>query len=109
MSPPPGRAPAPPRPPEPVTGRPWVAVALAVVATVLLTQVVAVACGALLTEVGARRAAYLVVSAGFLVAALVWFVRRSGGVHGPDARPGPVPLAGCVLLAWLVSTVVLFA
>ena len=84
-------------------------VTLAVVATVLLTQVVAVACGALLAEVGARRVAYLVVSAGFLVVALVWILRRSGAVHGPGAQLGPVPLAGCVLLAWLVSTVALFA
>ena len=84
-------------------------VALAVVATVLLTQVVAVACGALLAEVGARRVAYLVVSVGFLVVAVVWILRRSGAVQGSGSHLGPVPLAGCVLLAWLVSTVALFA
>ena len=90
--------------------RSWLVLALAVVATVVLTQVVAVACGAVLDDVGTRRVAYLVATVALLVAALVWFVRRAraGAPGAPDVRPAPAVLAGCVTAAWLASTVVLF-
>ena len=85
--------------------RPWLVLALVVVATVVLTQVVALACGAVLTGVAARRVAYLTVSAGLLVAAAVWFLRR---MDGSGARPAPLLLAGCVATTWSIATVALF-
>ena len=94
-----------PSAPRPAAGRGWPALALAVVATVVLTQVVAVASGALLTGVTARRAAYLVVSAGLLAAATTGYLR---GTEGASSRPAPVVLAGCVAVTWLVATVLLF-
>lgn len=94
-----------PSAPGSAAGRGWLVLALAVVATVVLTQVVAVASGALLTGVAARRAAYLVVSAGMLVAATAGYLR---GAEGASSRPVPVVLAGCVAVTWLIATVVLF-
>jgi len=84
--------------------RPWLVLALAVVATAVLTQVVAVACGAVLTGVAARRVAYATVSVGLLVPTTLWFVRRT---DGSGARPAPILLAGCVAATWLIATVAL--
>jgi serine/threonine protein kinase len=82
-------------------GAGWVEPVVAVLATVVMTQVVAVACGALLTDVAARRAAYVVASLAVLVAGLGWFARTAG-----RHRASVVALA-CGA-AWSVATVVLF-
>lgn len=88
-----------------IGGRLWLRLLSAVVATIVLTQVVAVASGALLTEVAARRIAYVVVSVGVLAAATTWFLRRP---DRPNAGPGPALLAASVALTWSVATVLLF-
>jgi hypothetical protein len=86
---------------------------LAVVATVVLTQAVAVASGALLTGVTARRVAYLAVSAVLLAAAIAWYGRRAQASdpdpdRDPGARPAPILLAACVAVTWLAATILLF-
>ena len=82
---------------------PAVLAALAAVATFVMTQVVAVACGALLSEVSARRAAYLAVSLAVLAAGIVGLARA-----GPAGR-SRVWVGGTPAVAvWAVSTVVLF-
>jgi hypothetical protein len=104
-SPLPGAPGAPDRPVGERRGRPpWLVLALTVVATVVMTQLVAVASGAVLGGVTARRAAYVGVSLVVTVAAVLWVARR----RAADARPGPTAVAVCALAAWLVSTVVLF-
>jgi hypothetical protein len=109
VSPPGPSGPVPSEPAALASGstvwRQWLVLALAVAATVVLTQVVAVVCGALLTGVTARRVAYVVVSAGLMAAGATWFVRRA---EDAGARPAPILLAGCVAVTWLVATVVLF-
>jgi serine/threonine protein kinase len=79
----------------------WVEPVVAALATVVTTQVVAVACGALLTDVAARRVAYVVATLAVLVVGLGWFARTAG-----RHRVSVVALASAA--AWSVATVVLF-
>jgi serine/threonine protein kinase len=101
------------------TGRRWLAPAVAAVATFVLTQVVAVACGAALDEVSARRVAYVAVTLVALAAGLGWWARRPGtqvrsgsqvGTGSQGVTPSEVAgVAAASLVVWLLSTVVLFA
>jgi serine/threonine protein kinase len=101
------------------TGRRWLAPAVAAVATFVLTQVVAVACGEALDEVSARRVAYVAVSLVALAAGVGWWARRHGGYRaqggtgsqgGQDGQgPGVAGVAAASLAVWVLSTVVLFA
>jgi hypothetical protein len=89
------------------------------VATFVLTQVVAVACGAALDAVSARRVAYVAVSLVALAAGVGWWARRHGGYRaqggtgsqgGQDGQgPGVAGVAAASLVVWVLSTVVLFA
>ena len=82
---------------------PAVLAGLAAVATFVMTQVVAVACGAVLSEVPARRAAYLAVSLAALAAGIVGLARA-----GPAGRTSVRAGGTAAVAVWVVSTVVLF-
>jgi serine/threonine-protein kinase len=98
------------------TGGPAAAVlpaASAAVATAVMTQVVAVACGAVLDDVGARRVAYTVLSLAVLVVAAGVRSRRARSAGaGPDGhrarRAGHTGwVATAAVAAWVVSTIAL--
>jgi hypothetical protein len=106
-------APGPGRQEAAPTGRRWLAPAVAAAATFVLTQAVAVACGAALDPVSARRVAYVAVTLVALAAGVGWWARRPesrGGTGGQGASaPGVAGVAAASLVVWVLSTVVLFA